>query len=68
MLHDPKRSGPGRIEELQFEDPDISYEAPIRIWTRHQLTGNERATTEKYRGPVGKTRRDRQGTKCENWD
>ena len=69
MLHDPKNSGPGRIEELQLLDgPDITRETPVRFWTRHQFTGDERSTTEYYRRSVGNTRGDRQSTKGQDRD
>jgi len=66
MLDDPKRSGPGRVEQLQLDGPDITHEAPVRFRAGHQLAFNQRPAGEYHGRPVGKTSRDRQGGKRDN--
>ena len=43
-------------------------EAPVRLRTRSQLTGDERPASENPKGSVGDTRREREGADCDNQD
>ena len=56
------------ISRAQFDGSDIACETPVRLWTRYQLTGNERPTSESPRWSVGITRRDHESTNGDNGD